>query len=315
MLKQGWKHSIAVGFTAMALFGLAACGSDDESSSSDTTAVAGGSSSETVIVGSANFPGNVLLAEIYAGALESKGVAVERQLNIGNREAYFAAIKGGEIQLLPEYSNAILSFVTKQAGGTVTATNVEEQVAALREQLPDNLTVLDASAAEDKDVLVCNKETAEEFSLEKISDLSDVAKDLVIGAPPEFAERDPFGIPGLKRIYGLEFKEFRPLEIGPPIADALASNAIQCGNLFSAMSIITKNGFVALEDDKVAVPNEAVVPLIATDSATDDVTATLNDVSSKLDTEGLKAMMVKVEQDKTPEADVAAEWLAANGFT
>lgn len=309
-----WKRSLALSVAAMSFLALSACGSDDDSSSSETTEAASGGSGTTITVGSANFPENVLLAEIYGGALEKSGVTVERQLNIGNREAYYKAIEDDEIQLLPEYTNSILSYITKQAGGTVSAASVDEQIAALQEQLPATLTVLDASSAEDKDVLVCNKDTADQYSLTKLSDLEAVGSEIVVGAPPEFADRDPFGIPGLKRIYGIEFKEFKPLEIGPPIADALSANAIQCGNLFSTMSIITKGGFVALEDDKVAVPNEAVIPLISKAAATDEVKATLNSVSAKLDTESLKAMMVKIEQDKEAEADVAAVWLKENGF-
>ena len=108
----------------------------------------------------------------------------------------------------------------------------------------------------------------DKYHLKTLSDLATVSKDIVVGAPPEFADRTPFGIPGLQDIYGTHFKDFEPLAIGEPIADALRSNAIQCGNLFSTMSIITTTGFVPLEDDKVAVPNEAVLPLIAKDKAT-----------------------------------------------
>ena len=42
----------------------------------------------TIRVGSANFPESVLLAEIYAEALEDKGFNVEKTLNIGSRETY-----------------------------------------------------------------------------------------------------------------------------------------------------------------------------------------------------------------------------------
>ena len=47
----------------------------------------------TIIVGSANFPENQLLAEIYAGALKAKGIKVDKQLNIGSREIYIKALR------------------------------------------------------------------------------------------------------------------------------------------------------------------------------------------------------------------------------
>jgi len=133
-------------------------------------------------------------------------------------------------------------------------------------------------------------------------------------AAPEFAQRSPFGIPGLKTTYGITFKAFKPLEIGQPVIDALKSNAIQCGNLFSTDPAITANEFVTLEDDKVIVPNEAVIPLIAKDKATPDVQAVLDGVSGKLDTAGLTALVAKVITDAQDPAKVAGDWLKDNGF-
>jgi osmoprotectant transport system substrate-binding protein len=315
----------------VALLGLAACGSDNSSSSgsSATTAAgsstsaagastsAGGAISASLTVGSANFPENVLLAEIYAGALEAKGAKVTRKLNIGNRETYYKAISGGELDLMPEYTNSLLSFVERQKDPNAVpkAKNVTEQVTELKANLPDNLTVLDASTAEDKDVIVCNKETTDKYGFKTLSDLAAKASEITLGGPPEFATRSPFGIPGFKQLYNATFKSFTPLEIGPPLIDALKSNAVNCGNLFSTMSGITTNNFTALDDDKTIVPNEAVLPLIAKAKADAAVSAALNAVSSKLDTDGLKAMMVEIEVDKKAEADVAKEWLSKNGFT
>ena len=54
------------------------------------------------------------------------------------------------------------------------------------------------------------------------------------------------------------------------IADALAAGEIDCGNLFSTGTRITTDGFVALDDDKGAVPNEAVLPLVRSEVVDDD---------------------------------------------
>jgi osmoprotectant transport system substrate-binding protein len=297
---------VAVVGTALA---LVACRGGNGSDNQD-----GGESlaGTTITVGSANFPEAVLLAELYGQALEARGAHIERDLEIGPREVYYRAIEDGEVQLVPEYTNSLLSFVLADKGQSPKARNVPEQVQALKTALPPNLTILTPSTAEDKNVIVCNKATAEKYDLKTLSDLAIVSKDIVIGAPPEFADRTPFGIPGLQDIYGTHFKAFEPLAIGQPIADALESNAIQCGNLFSTMSIITTAGFVPLEDDKVAVPNEAVVPLIAKDVATPAVQAVLDQIDGQLDTEQLKAMMVEVEQDGKAPADVARAWLEQN---
>jgi osmoprotectant transport system substrate-binding protein len=148
-----------------------------------------------------------------------------------------------------------------------------------------------------------------------MSDLAAKSGEITLGGPPEFATRSPFGIPGLKQLYNANFKSFVPLEIGPPLVDALKANAVNCGNLFSTNSAINTNGFTALTDDKHIVPNEAVLPLINKAKATPAVSAALDAVNAKLNTDGLVKLMVEIEVDKKAEADVAKEWLTANGFT
>ena len=104
---------IVRGLTAIAagagLLVLAACGS----SSNPTSPGSGGGSgsqapSDTIVVGSANFQENVVLADIYAEALKAKGVKVSTKLNIGSRETYIPALKDGSIDLIPEYSGVLL---------------------------------------------------------------------------------------------------------------------------------------------------------------------------------------------------------------
>ena len=247
----------------VAVLALAACGSDNSGSGSSattaaattaaggatTTAAGGGAITDSLTVGSANFPENVLLAEIYGGALEAKGAKITKKLNIGNRETYYKAISGGELDLLPEYTNSLLSYVERQKDPNAVpkATNVQEQVAELKANLPSNLTVLTPSTAEDKDVIVCNKATTDKYSFKTLSDLAAKSGEITLGGPPEFATRSPFGIPGLKQLYNANFKSFVPLEIGPPLVDALKANAVNCGNLFSTNSAINTNGFTALD--------------------------------------------------------------------
>ena len=83
---------------------------------------------DTIVVGSANFPENALLADIYAGALTAKGVKVSTKLNIGSRETYIPALKDGSIDLIPEYSGVLLQYFDKNA----TAVSSDDVYAALQ---------------------------------------------------------------------------------------------------------------------------------------------------------------------------------------
>ncbi len=122
----------------------------------------------TLTVGSANFPENVILAEIYAGALEAQGATVEKKLNIGSREKYYPALEAGSLHLFPEYTGVLLTHIDENA----TATTPDDVYAALTKALPPNLVALDYAQAEDKDAVVVTKETAEKFNLKTIADLA-----------------------------------------------------------------------------------------------------------------------------------------------
>ena len=301
---------------AVLALGIAACGDDlDESNDSGTASEESTAEGEkpAITVGSANFPENVVLAEIYAGALEAKDFEVSKKLNVGSREAIFPAMERGEITVLPEYSGALLSYLTEAKSD---AKEIGAQVEEIKAELPTELTVLEPSAAEDKDTITCNKETVDKFGLTSIDDLAKVGDQITIGGPPEFAKRAGFGIKALKRVYDAEFKKFQPLDVaGPLTVAALKDNKVQCANLFSTQSAIPANGFVTLEDPKGLVEAEAVIPLISKEAATPEATEVLDAVSAALTTDNLKELVKRVEVDKDDAETVAADFLDENGLS
>jgi glycine betaine/choline ABC-type transport system substrate-binding protein len=125
-------------------------------------------SGSKLVVGSANFPENVLLAEIYAEALKDQGATISTKLNIGSREKYLPGLEDGSIDLLPEYNGALLQFVDK----TATAVSPTDVFTALQTALPSSLTVLTQSAAQDSDAIVVTKATAAKYNLTSIADLA-----------------------------------------------------------------------------------------------------------------------------------------------
>lgn len=300
------RLAAATAIAAAALVTLTACGGTSNPLAQSSGTPARG----TVVVGSANFPENVLLGEIYAQALEAKGVHVTRRLNVGSREIIYGAIRRGEIGVLPEYNGALLAYLDRNATETTTA----QVDAALKKKLPPNLTILDSARAQDKDALTVNKATADTYHLTAIPDLKPVAGRLVLGGPPEFETRRQ-GVVGLASVYGLTFKRFRPLDTaGPVTVAALRKNQIQVANLFTTDPSIVENGFVVLQDPKNLFGAQNVTPLVNTSVLTPTLENTLNAVSAELDISDLLGMMKKVSIDKDDPATVAAQWLKANGL-
>lgn len=280
------------------------------SSSGGSSGSSGGGGGSSVVVGSANFPENVLLAEIYAEALKAKGVNVSTKLNIGSRETYIPGLKDGSIDLIPEYSGVLLQYFKKDA----TAVTPDDVYQALQQAVPQNLTVLDKSSAEDKDAVVVTQDTAKKYNLKSISDLKPVASKLVLGGPPEWKTR-PTGVPGLQKVYGLTFKAFRPLDVAGPLSvQALKSGQVDAVNLFTTQSAIAQNNFVVLDDPKHLFAAQNVVPLINKSKVTPDVRSALNAVSAALNTDELAQLVKQVEVDKKDPDAVAQEWLKSKNL-
>jgi osmoprotectant transport system substrate-binding protein len=285
---------------------LAACGGSDgdEFSSGD-----GGS--DTIVVGSANFPENELLMQMYAQALEAKGVEVETSPNIGAREIYMEAFQSGDIDLLPEYNGALLSYLMPD-GVPKDITSPDEVYDALQDVLPEGSETLPQSDAEDKDTLTVTQETAEKYDLETIEDLEPVADELVVGAGPEWRERYQ-GLVGLDDLYGVKFKEFKPLDAGGPLTvAALKDGTIDVANIFSTDSAIETNGWVVLDDPKNLYLSENIVPLIQSDAVTPEVEEALNGVSEALTTDNLTEALARVQVDKEDPQTVAEDFLSEN---
>jgi osmoprotectant transport system substrate-binding protein len=299
--------------TVAALLGTAACGSSggDPLATTTSSSSAGGGSGSGITVGSADFPESALLAEIYAGALEAKGVKVTKRLNIGAREAYIPALQDGSIDLIPEYSGVLLQYFDK----TADETEPDAVYTALQAALPSNLIVLEKSAAEDKDAVVVTRETATQLNVKSIEDLAPHCPNLVFGGAPEFQTR-PDGIPGIQATYNCTFKEFRSLDPGGPLTVAALKNGdVQAANLFTTQSTIAANDFVVLADPKNNFAAQNVLPLINKEKATDEVKAALNEISAKLTTEGLTQLNAEADGDAKPSPEAVAKgWLSQNGL-
>lgn len=302
-MKRFARTAIVLAVSALAVAGCSGGDTEDP--------LAGGSGdSGTIVVGSANFPENVLLAEIYSQALENSGAEVTRQFNIGSREIYYDQVASGAITLMPEYNGALLARVDPES----TAATTDDVNTALRESLPEGLYILASAPGENKDALVVTDETAARYNLKSIADLAPVAGELTLGGPPEFETRQQ-GVVGLRDVYGVEFRQFTPTDTGGPITiRALRDNTIQVANIFSTDPSLSTEPFVALDDPESVFGAQNVIPLVHRSDLTDENVAILDAVSENLTTETLIELVGQVVTDGRDIDVVAEEWLQDNGL-
>lgn len=311
------KRTLAV--TALGLaaaFSLSACGgsSGDNplgtgSGATSAKAPSGKPAAGTIHVGAANFPESQLIAAIYAGALNAKGVKATTGDPIGAREVYLKALQQGSIDLVPEYAYSLLTFYDSAATQTATS----DVLAALTKKLPAGDTVLNPAKAEDSNTVTVTKKTADKWGLKSIADLAKHSGDVTFAAPAEFQGREQ-GLKGLKEKYNLVPKTFRALQ-GTAIVQALKNDQAQAANIFTTDPSIKAEGFVVLQDPKHVFGSDNVVPLISKAKATAQVKTILNAVQAKLTTSNLADMDKQVQVDHKDPGAVAKQFLSSNGLS
>jgi osmoprotectant transport system substrate-binding protein len=237
---------------------------------------------------------------------------VSYKLNIGARAAYIPALEKGEVNVIPEYSGSLLSFLDKSA----SASSSQDVTAALKKALPSTLKVLEPSTAADSDSLNVTAEFAAKNNLKSIDDLKNIGS-FALAANPEFLTR-PDGIPGLSKVYGLANVNFKPINDGggPATLKALLDNTVQVADIYSTTPSILASKLVTLTDPKSLFASQEVIPVVSADKVSSKLSTVLNKVSAALTTKDLLALNTKVSGDsKTDPAVAAKDWLkSANLF-
>lgn len=269
---------------------------------------------QTVQVGSKNFTEQYILAEIYAQAIEGAGIKVSRKINLGGTLIAQKALTTGEIDLYPEYTGTALLAVMK-AEVSSDPQKVYDQVKAYYEK-EFALTWLKPTGINNGYAIIVRPETAAQYKLATLSDLAGASRQLVLGAGTEFLDRWD-GIPGLKSVYGVEFKSFRQFAKLGLRYDALAAKQVDVANGFATDWQIEDQKLVTLRDDKDLFPPYFVAPVVRQSvlAAQPRLAEILNRVSATLDTDTMRRLNAEVERDRQEPADVAKAFLKAKGLS
>jgi len=246
-----------------------------------------------IVVASFNFPESKLLAAIYALALMQAGIPARLQLGLGPRELVLPALARGLVDVVPEYLGSALASLEPPAGVAVSGVAVSDP-AAVRQELVRALSgwpvqVLQPAAAQDQDGLVVTGATAARLGLRTISDLGPFAPQMVLGGAPEYPRR-PSGLPGLCRVYGLQFAGFAPLDTERERVEALGHGAADVVVTGTASGYLTNEDLVLLADDGQLQPAGNIVPVVHADAVARygaRLASALDAVSARLTTSDL----------------------------
>lgn len=268
----------------------------------------------TIRLASFDFPESELLAQLYGQALGQHGFPVEQVVQLGAREVVAPALEQGKVDMVPEYQGSALNFLNDRdrvatADQALTHARLEQAFA------PRGVSVLAYAPAQDRNGFVVSGDLARRHGLEKLSDLTPMARRLSFGGPPECAQR-PLCLEGLEDVYKLRFARFEPMPSRDVTAAALGTGEIDVGMIDTTDPNLLKPGtdLVQLADDKRLQPADNVVPVVRreiVDAYGPPLVRLVNAVSARLSTAGLTSLNRQVA-DGQPAAQVATAWLRAH---
>lgn len=271
------------------------------------SACQGSNKSGSIRIGSKDFTENLIVAELYALALEDAGYKVERKLNIAGSIVH-TAITNDEIDLYPEYTGTGLLTVLQL--DLITDPQEVYQVVKDEYNKQFQITWLDQTNANDGQGLVIRTETAERLGIYTITDLQQQADKIRFASQGEFDQRDD-GIPGLKKVYGdFNFQSSKVYDNGLKY-QILENDEADVAPAYTTEGQLVKTDlFLLLEDDQQMWPPYYLAPIIRNNTLEEnpEIADILNKISETLDTETVTALNAKVDVDNMEYEEVAQEF-------
>ncbi|MBO9340445.1 MAG: quaternary ammonium transporter [Roseiflexus sp.] len=308
---------ILLAFTTLVGVLLAACSAPAQTTQPTAAPQPAPAEAAPVRIGSKNFTEAILVAEMYALALEDAGIRVERKFNLGATPVAHTALVNGEIDLYPEYTSTGLLEVLKQAPISDARAILEAVRKGYEEQF--KLTWLEPSPFNNTNALAMTRQRAEELGIRTYSDLVARSGELKLGGPPEFPERED--TKGLMAAYGFDPKfigdNFVQLDTGALRYEALMKGDIDVVVAFGTDGQINGLGLALLEDDKNYYPIYQIAPVIRQDTLTANpiIAETLNKLAPLLTNDVMSGLNWQVDGPEKKEiADVARTFLQQQGF-
>lgn len=262
---------------------------------------------EAIRIGSKDFTENLLVAEIYALALEAEGFDVERVPAISSAIVH-TAITNDEIDLYPEYTGTGLLTVLQLPMETDPEKVFEIVKTEYNEQF--DLTWLDYSQANDSQGLVITTAKAEELEIETISDLQAHADELRFASQGEFDMRED-GLPGLEGVYGSFTWASSTIYDNSLKYQVLKNDEADVTPAYTTEGQLVNNDlYTVLEDDKQFWPPYNLAPIVRNNvlEAHPEIEEILGEVNDQLDTEKMIELNARVDVDGEEYLEVAKEF-------
>lgn len=241
---------------------------------------------DPVIIGSKKFTESYVLAEIAKRALENAGLKADHRQGMGGTIILWEALRGGGIDVYPEYTGTIAEEILKQPGASTT--QIRNALSAQGIGMTDDLGFNNTYA------LVMQRNHADQLAIKTISDLK-AHPELKFGLTHEFLERRDGWRP-LSVRYQLAPAQIIGIDHALGYS-ALAKGQIDIKDAYSTDAKIGDYGLVTLIDDLKFFPQYKAVFLYRKTLAPRAAHA-LNDLSNSIDEARMIGLNSEAERTK-----------------
>ena len=264
-----------------------------------------GGDAQRITVGSKSFTEQVLLGELIAQHIETRtGIEVDRKLNLGGTLLAHEALRGGSIDLYPEYTGTALTAVLKDQPQQNTAAVLQRVRSEYERRW--QLTWLPPLGFENTFAMVVQRSVP----ARTLSEAAKLKRDWRLGAGFEFVQR-PDGLPGLLRTYDLQLQG-APLTMDLGLLyRALSQGQVDMAAGNSTDGLLSVLPLKTLQDDKRYFPPYecAIVVRQSTLERFPQLRSVLEELSGTLSSEAMQRLNYAVDGERKTEREVAAEFL------
>lgn len=323
MTLRDLRTAALAALSVLTVLALAACGGGPSGGAGTDTQEGGrpgepirpvaGASKQQLVVGSKDFDEQFILGEIYAQALKRAGYNTKTDLDLGDAQTAYKALRRGSIDMYPEYlGTALTSFYDVKPEKVPTETDAAYQqtkAAAAREKV----TAVAPTPFQNTFAPTMLASEAQKLGIATLSDLGAKGKTLRYAGYPEFEQR-PDGLLGLKRVYGIAPAKFITTEEKSEVLDQDQADVV---NFFSTDGELTLPKYKRLTDDKEFFPRYEVTLLLNAKAARvlgPEGIKVIEQVQKPMTEPVMQELNRRVVLDKQKASEVAGDYLRESGF-
>lgn len=255
-----------------------------------------------------------ILINMYKLLIEQEtDLEVELKPGLGKTTFVFNALKSGDIDIYPEFTGtAITTFIKEEAVSTDRKEVYEQAKAGMLKKF--DMAYLEPMSFNNTYTLAVPKEAAEQYGLEKMSDLKPAAGNIKAGFTLEFSDRED-GYKGIQKVYGTTFANLKTME--PKLRyEAIQTGEINLIDAYSTDSELKQYNLLVLEDDKKLFPPYQGAPLLRKETLDQhpELEDALNQLSGKITDDEMREMNYQVNVEGKSAAEVAEQYLSNEGL-